>query len=80
MNLFDETITTSRVVRSRRNSMIRVVERTLTMLIIGLAVIMVIQYVYIAGGAQYRSADATHAGAASQKPVYKFVQGKLVKL
>ena len=80
MNLFDEAITTSRVVRSRRNSMIRLVERTLTMLIIGMAVIMIIQYVYIAGGAQYLSADAAHAGASTQKPAYKFAQGKLVKL
>jgi len=79
MDLFDDAITTSRAARSRRSSRIRLVENTLTMLIIGLAVIMLIQYVYVAGEAQYLITDSAHSGTASQKPAYKFVEGKLVK-
>ena len=79
MDLFDYAITTSRAARSRRSSRIRLVEITLTMLIVGLAVIMLIQYVYVAGGAQYQITDTANSGTASQKPAYKFVEGKLVK-
>jgi hypothetical protein len=79
MDLFDDAITTSRAARSRRSSWIRLVENTLTMLIIGLAVIMLVQYVYVTGGAQYLISDSAHSGAATQKPAYKFVDGKLVR-
>ena len=79
MDLFDYAITTSRAARSRRSSRIRLVENTLTMLIMGLAAIMLIQYMYVAGGAQYVITDTAHSGTASQKPANKFVEGKLVK-
>jgi hypothetical protein len=79
MDLFDYAITTSRAARSRRNSRIRLVENTLTILIIGLAVIMLIQYVYVAGGPQYLITDTAQSESASQKPAYRFVENKLVK-
>ena len=74
MNVFEQGLT-STVFRPCRNSTIRLVENTLTMMIMCLIVIMSIQYVHVDGKAQYLGADTAHSSAESPKPVYKFVRG-----